>query len=140
VTVTVRWQASSRFLAARAADLETALANLVENAVRFSSPGGEVRVVVAGGPPASVLSLRVEDDGPGVPEAQRGRLFERFFTTDTERGTGLGLAIVRSVAEAHGGTVQLDAATDRGAAFVMELPVATRGAQRTRDNRRAPAS
>ncbi|GAB4200577.1 MAG: hypothetical protein OHK0013_11820 [Sandaracinaceae bacterium] len=61
--------------------------------------------------------------GPGVPEALRPHLFERFFTTEAaERGTGLGLAIVRSVAEAHGGRAYLDPCWTEGARFVIELP------------------
>lgn len=140
VDVRVTWEASSRFLPARAADLETALANLVENAVRHSPRGETVHVRVQGGPPLRTLSLEVEDRGPGVPEEQRARLFERFFTTDTEHGTGLGLAIVRSVAEAHGGTARLASAAGEGARFVLELPLAARAAQGATGSRRAPAS
>ena len=67
--------------------------------------------------------LAVEDDGPGVPEELRERIFERFVRGDGERGgsSGLGLSIVRAVAESHGGRVDLEDA-DPGARFVVHLP------------------
>lgn len=103
----------------RAADLERALLNLVENALRFSPDGEPVTVTVATKP--EEVHLVVADRGPGVPPAHRERIFERFFTTDAERsGTGLGLAIVRTVAEAHGGRVELVEAP--GAVFRLVLP------------------
>lgn len=105
----------------RPVDLERALLNLVENALRHG-PDGEPVVLRCSGERA-VVSIAVEDRGPGVPEALRPRLFDRFFTTDAgERGTGLGLAIVRSVATAHGGTAELDSSYTRGARFVLSLP------------------
>ena len=67
--------------------------------------------------------LSVEDRGPGIPEENLPRLFERFFTTDAERnGTGLGLAIVRAVARAHGGDVEVRSAPGEGATFTLLLP------------------
>ena len=108
-------------LALRSEYMERAILNLVENALRHGPTGAPVVVRVEES--AGVISLAVEDQGSGVPEAVRGRLFERFFTTEEkDRGTGLGLAIVRSVAEAHGGRAYLDKAFVRGARFVMELP------------------
>jgi two-component system sensor histidine kinase ChvG len=108
-------------LALRSEDMERAILNLVENALRHGPTGAPVVVRVEES--AGVISLAVEDQGSGVPEAVRGRLFERFFTTEEkDRGTGLGLAIVRSVAEAHGGRAYLDKGFLRGARFVMELP------------------
>ncbi|MEM9694942.1 MAG: sensor histidine kinase, partial [Myxococcota bacterium] len=90
----------------RAADLERALVNLVENALRFSPDTQAVEVAVELEP--GWVHLDVIDQGPGVSDANQSAIFARFFTTDRERnGTGLGLAIVRTVAEAHGGTVFL---------------------------------
>ncbi len=104
----------------RALDLERALLNLVENALRFSPVDEPVTIDVVA--TKDDVALHVIDRGPGVSEAHRQRVFERFFTTDAERsGTGLGLAIVRSVAHGHGGTVRL-ADTDEGATFVLTLP------------------
>lgn len=85
--------------------LEQAVGNVVGNAVRYNRPGGHVAVILADASPAE-FSLRVVDDGPGVPDEQLARLTERAFRTDDARrrhpeGTGLGLDIVRRVAEFH---------------------------------------
>ncbi len=113
---------AERVVLAREADLETALGNLVDNAVRASPPDAPVRVVVAARP-GRAAAVVVEDRGPGIPPGLAPRIFERFFTTDPERGgTGLGLAIVQAVALAHGGRVTLDSAAGQGARFTLELP------------------
>jgi signal transduction histidine kinase len=67
--------------------------------------------------------LRVRDDGPGIPEAARGRLFEPYFTTKSS-GTGLGLAICRRLVEAHGGTIRLVASRPGHTEFQVDLPLA----------------
>jgi two-component system sensor histidine kinase ChvG len=119
--VRVEWQAPVRSWRGRAEDLERALLNLVENALRFSPEGQPVHVVVSQRA-RDELRLEVRDHGPGVPEALRRKIFERFFTTDADRnGTGLGLAIVRSVAEAHAGRVELDTREDGGAVFTLVI-------------------
>jgi two-component system, OmpR family, sensor histidine kinase ChvG len=124
--IEVRWGARAALVSARVMDLETALGNLLENAVRFAPEGSAVVVVVRDGPARSV-EIAVEDEGPGVPEEDRARIFERFFTTDADRrGTGLGLAISRAVAEAHGGSVRYEARTPTGSRFVLTLPAARR--------------
>ncbi|MCB9637229.1 MAG: HAMP domain-containing histidine kinase, partial [Sandaracinus sp.] len=82
------------------------------------------------------VELAVEDEGPGVPEEDRAKIFERFFTTDAERrGTGLGLAITRAVAEAHGGSLRFEAREPKGSRFVLKLPAGRRRgkADETRD-------
>jgi two-component system sensor histidine kinase ChvG len=104
----------------RKEDLGTAFANLYDNAVRFSPQGASALVELQALP--ELYRITITDSGPGVPQASEKRLFERFFTTDTEQGTGLGLAIVKSVAEAHGGRAYYRAATAGGACFVVELP------------------
>ncbi len=107
-------------LRGREADLERALLNLVENALRFSPPDAPVHIEAK--KTNGEIHLSVSDQGPGVPEAHRQRIFERFFTTDAERsGTGLGLAIVRSVAECHGGRIDLNS-NESGATFSLVLP------------------
>jgi len=120
----VRAPASVR-VPAREADVVTALLNLCDNAVRFSPPGAEVCLCLDAGPQA--VQLRVCDHGPGVPEAHRARIFDRFFTTDAEReGTGLGLAIASAVAAAHGGSLTLETEPPSsggpwGACFLLTL-------------------
>jgi two-component system, OmpR family, sensor histidine kinase ChvG len=107
----------------RETDVETAVLNLLDNALRFSPDGAPVRVVVKGEPDGRALVISVVDRGPGVPEAHRARVFDRFFTTEADReGTGLGLAIVSSVAHAHGGSVEVGETAGGGATFTMRLP------------------
>ena len=98
--------------------LARAVRNLVDNAVKFS-PGGLVEVVIDGG------SVTVHDAGPGIPEADRERIFERFHRLEDDRdepGSGLGLAIVRHVAEAHGGTAWAGDSPLGGAAVGLRIP------------------
>ncbi|GAA2318071.1 HAMP domain-containing histidine kinase [Streptomyces kunmingensis] len=104
--------------------LARVLGNLVDNAQRHARTGVRVAVAVEGG---RVL-LRVADDGDGVPESERERIFERFVRLDDARsrdggGAGLGLAIARDVAERHGGTLTVRTASAGGALFELGLPV-----------------
>jgi len=96
--------------------------NLLDNAVRHAS--SQVRVALERESDSVVLD--VVDDGPGVPEEHRERIFERFYRADPKRGhgTGLGLSIVRQVAERHdGGVVMLPLAPGDGAHFRVTLPI-----------------
>jgi two-component system, OmpR family, sensor histidine kinase KdpD len=119
---------------ADAAQLERAFANLLENAARYS-----------GGHPVSVraravghrIIVRIVDRGPGVPPAEKARIFEPFYrgpsrsdSANGHRGSGLGLAIVRGFVEANGGRVWVESLPGQGSTFVVELPlepVAARG-------------
>ena len=101
--------------------LRRALENLIANALAFGPRGSSVTLSISPLPRSWELSVR--DRGPGVPEAMRPRLFERFATTRGEQGgTGLGLAIVRAVAEAHGGTAELRSTSAEGSVFALVLP------------------
>jgi two-component system OmpR family sensor kinase len=103
-------------------DLERLFCNLLENAIRHSPDGGRVRVVASGD--GTLVRLRVIDEGAGVPEADRERIFEPFYRSPaayTLPGHGLGLAIARKIARAHGGELALEKSA-RGAVFVVELP------------------
>ena len=105
----------------RVTDLDAALGNLIENAVRFSPNGEVVRLAV--GATADEAIIHVDDAGPGVPLEQREQVFQRFFTTDQDRsGTGLGLAIARTVVAAHRGTIEIDESPQGGARFTVRLP------------------
>lgn len=103
-------------------DLDEMLGNLIENAAKYG--GGSVFVTVqqSGG----FVECLVEDDGPGIPEEERQRIFDRGVRLDTGKpGTGLGLAIVRDVAEIYGGTVTLEESEDLGGLMVrLRLPAA----------------
>jgi two-component system sensor histidine kinase MprB len=96
--------------------IERAVANLLDNAAKWSPPGGRVRVEVRDG------EVRVRDEGPGIDEADVERVFDRFYRADSARGvpgSGLGLAIVRDVAEEHGGAVM--AVNGRGGGAELRL-------------------
>jgi signal transduction histidine kinase len=108
-----------------AARLDRALANLVDNAARHADT--EVRVTVSRRDDR--VRTVVDDDGPGIPVADRERIFERFTRLDGSRardrgGAGLGLAVVRSIATRHGGFVWADASPLGGARFILDLPAA----------------
>lgn len=100
--------------------------NLVDNGIRYNHPGGTVTVDTKR--IMGTVLISVSDEGPGVPEEQRERIFERFYRTDASRsretgGTGLGLAIVKHAAESFGGTVRITDASTGGAKFVISIPV-----------------
>jgi two-component system sensor histidine kinase TctE len=109
--------------------LRDLLDNLVDNALRYTPPGGSVTVrcgAAAAGAPAAGALLEVEDDGPGIPPAERARVFERFVRLAPDggaTGSGLGLAIVRDIARLHGARVELgDGAGGKGARFTVHFP------------------
>ena len=105
--------------------LYRAVFNLVENAVKYSPEGSAVNIRVQCR--AQRLFISVEDQGPGIPEDLRGRIFEPFFRVDDARtrrqgGTGLGLALVQAIAQFHGGTVSVSESPSGGSRFLLELP------------------
>jgi two-component system NtrC family sensor kinase len=102
--------------------LNQVVTNLVMNGVQAAGAGG--RVVVEVRTEGHEARLVVRDSGPGVPEADRERVFEAFFTTKPPGdGTGLGLSIVRRIVADHGGAVRVEVAPEGGAAVVVSLPV-----------------
>jgi signal transduction histidine kinase len=105
--------------------LRQVLGNLLENAVKYSPEGGEVRVSAAASNGAVRISVR--DAGPGIPLDQQGRIFEKFGRVDvpgaSKPGTGLGLFIARSIAEAHGGSLEVSSGVEPGTTFTLTLPV-----------------
>ena len=113
-----------------AQDLDTLVGNLVSNAIKYSEPGGHVRLRVrrSGRSPGAHAELVVEDDGVGIAEHEQDRVFEEFFRSADPRvreraGTGLGLAIVERVVARHGGRVRVDSMPDRGTRFRVLLPL-----------------
>jgi signal transduction histidine kinase len=106
--------------------LTQALANLVENAVKFTPSGGQVMVSVENVEEGVVITIR--DTGIGIPRAALSRVFERFFRanqpgTDHIRGSGLGLSLVKAVVDAHGGRIWLESEEGKGTTFYLALPV-----------------
>lgn len=103
------------------------IANLVDNAIKFT-PKGSVEVAVGAQGPAAWIEVR--DNGPGIPDEDLDRIFERFYRSDHSRtrtiaGTGLGLAIARAIARAHGGDVSAARRPGRGSIFRVSLPLFT---------------
>lgn len=98
------------------------LANIVSNALRHSPPGGTVTLRVE--PAPDCVRFTVEDEGPGVPEEYRSRIFDRFFRVpqDLASGAGLGLSISREIVETHGGRIGVTGAPGHGSAFWFTLP------------------
>ena len=109
-----------------AALIERAVGNLLDNALRVTPAGGQIALRIEPEPQAQRLT--VADTGPGVPQADREHVFDRFFQGSAHRerrgSSGLGLAIVRRVAELHGGVAGLDAEDGCGARFWIRLPLA----------------
>ncbi len=106
--------------------LERAVTNLLDNAVKWSPPDGQVRVRLVGG------RLTVEDEGPGISDADLPHVFDRFYRSTNARampGSGLGLAIVRQAAERHAGSVSAGRADSGGALIVLDLPGRPAGAE-----------
>lgn len=105
--------------------LAQVLLNLVDNALKYTPPGGSVTVSAVDTGPS--IRVQVTDTGNGIPRADLPRIFERFYRVDKARsratgGTGLGLSIVKHIVEAHGGTVGVDSDVGKGATFHFTLP------------------
>jgi two-component system sensor histidine kinase SenX3 len=108
--------------------LVTAVHNLVSNAIQYSPDGSRVGIGVT--VDSGVVEISVTDQGVGIPEEERARVFERFFRIDTARsrntgGSGLGLSIVKHVVQNHGGDVRVWSQQGRGSTFTIRLPEAS---------------
>jgi signal transduction histidine kinase len=116
------------------------LQNLVSNAIRYSPAGGQVRVEarleedVTDAEGRQMVRIAVSDQGIGIPEADRARIFEKFYRVDSElkarvRGSGLGLSICQAIVESHGGSIWVESEVGRGSTFVFTMPLAAEGAR-----------
>lgn len=104
-----------------------ALANLVDNAIKYSGETKAIRVEAR--VEGETLALSVEDRGVGIPREEQGKIFEKFYRagrseTQGRRGSGVGLALVRHIAEAHGGRVTVESRPGEGSRFTLRLPLA----------------
>jgi two-component system phosphate regulon sensor histidine kinase PhoR len=107
--------------------LEQAIINLVDNAIKYSDPGRDVRITA--GLEGNELVIRVVDEGTGIEAEHLPRLFERFYRVDKARsrklgGTGLGLSIVKHIVQAHGGTITVESTPGVGSTFTVRMPAA----------------
>jgi signal transduction histidine kinase len=103
--------------------LQQVAANLIDNALKYTPPGGRVDVEVT--QDGGKARLKVRDDGPGINPDELPRIWDRLFRGDasrTERGLGLGLSLVRAIVKAHGGTVDVESALGNGSTFTVALP------------------
>lgn len=122
--IDVRLDGSPETLVADQVLLCVALSNLLSNALRFSPPGRQVRFAVEGLTDGGV-AFRVADDGPGIPDDEQPRLFEKYFrgrNSQTQPGAGLGLFLVEQIAKLHGGTVRVASAPGAETSFALFIP------------------
>ena len=110
------------------ARLEQVVLNVLANAHRHTPDG--TRIMVSGQRAPDRVLLSVHDDGPGIPEAQLGKIFDRFYHLGGAGGSGLGLAVARGIVELHGGTIWAESRPGEGATFRIDLPLAGEGAPR----------
>lgn len=106
--------------------LQQGLHNLVENAIKYTERGGQVRVRVTSEQESLIFEVR--DTGIGISPVDQPRLFEKFYRgarqgMKKQQGSGLGLAIVKSIAERHGGKVWVESQLGKGSTFYLSLPV-----------------
>jgi signal transduction histidine kinase len=107
--------------------LSQVLTNLISNAVKYSPDNSPVAVVLDNQP--ECVTIRVQDQGRGIPKDQQEHIFETFYRTpdaqsSAKRGLGLGLAITRDIVERHGGKIRVESEENRGSTFIVELPLA----------------
>jgi signal transduction histidine kinase len=104
--------------------LQRMIANLLDNAIGYTRPGGEVRVELDIDPNRRV-TVRFEDTGIGIPEEALGRIFERFYRIDPSRssvGAGLGLSLAHAIVRSHNGNITVESTPGRGSCFTVSLP------------------
>jgi signal transduction histidine kinase len=124
IRVATRLSPSVRVLDADRHLLARAIGNLVSNAIKYSSPGGLVAIQTEFSDGS--LNVVVRDEGRGIPADEQDQLFEKYSRTPSGRfkeGTGLGLYIVRRIAEAHGGSIEVNSEPDKGSRFTLRLPL-----------------
>jgi two-component system phosphate regulon sensor histidine kinase PhoR len=106
--------------------LERAVSNLIDNAIKYSPRGGQIEVSAKRS--AGYIQIEIADNGIGIPAQDLPRIFERFYRVDRSRsremgGTGLGLSIVKHVAQAHRGMIEVSSTLGQGSTFRMRIPI-----------------
>ena len=104
-----------------AEQIRRVMINLIDNAIEAMEQHGTIEIETQHDPSNNLVRVVVADDGPGIPAAERDKLFLPYYSTK-RRGSGLGLAIVRRIVAEHGGSIDVTDNTPRGTRFAMELP------------------
>ena len=113
--------------------LEQVFTNLVDNAIRFTPPGVEIKL--SSWFEEEVILVSVRDTGVGMNDVESARIFERFYQVERSRpggeahGTGLGLPIAQEIMHAHGGSIAVESQSGQGSNFVVKIPVTNQAAQ-----------
>ncbi|HZK82234.1 MAG TPA: sensor histidine kinase, partial [Humisphaera sp.] len=113
--------------------LEHVFSNLLNNALKYTPPGGQVRIWAT--PEDGTVRFSVSDTGPGIPTEYQSRIFEKFYRVPgqpSRTGAGLGLAIAKDIVEAHGGTIRVESQAGEGGKFSFTLPTAHESAIESR--------
>ena len=118
--VTIRMKGMDVTATADGDRMKQVMTNLLSNALAFSPPGSRIHVSLQCRD--ETVSVSVEDQGPGIPEADRERVFRRFYTKDVREGTGLGLMICKGIVEAHGGAIGVENGDEGGSRFWFIIP------------------
>jgi two-component system sensor histidine kinase BaeS len=123
--ITADFKGSEEIVFADRDKISQVVVNLLSNALKYTQPGGRVRVAVKGS--EDVAELVVKDNGRGIPEEDLPYIFERFYRADKSRnrmtgGSGIGLTITRTIVEAHGGSIEVHSIIDIGTEFIVTLP------------------
>jgi len=104
--------------------VQTALFNLIQNALEAMSGGGEIIITASALPQDHSVAISVQDNGPGIPPAVLERVFEPFFSTHTDEGLrGLGLAIVQDIVKIHGGKIEIKSRPEEGTQIILYFPI-----------------
>ena len=123
--VSLSYNAAEKILVSgNARMLQRMLANILDNAVKYSPPGGKIEVSLTG-PKNHNLTISIKDTGVGISGTDLNRIFERFYRCDQSRsqaGTGLGLSLARAIARAHGGDITVTSTVNQGSTFNITLP------------------
>jgi len=127
VTIATDWAAEEFIVTADKHKLGVAIANIIDNGVKYSVGGGTVTVKAMKQPDHHTIGLSVHDDGIGIPDGDRVSLFSKFFRAENARkvqpdGNGLGLFIAKNVVDAHGGKIEIDSTLNQGSTFTIFLP------------------
>ena len=106
--------------------IQRALSNLIDNAIKYTEPNGDVNVTLLNDNDKNMVEIDVSDSGSGISKKDRPFIFDRFFRGDKSRsqmGTGLGLSLARTIARAHGGDILFNENKTKGSSFLLKLPV-----------------